>query len=47
MGLFDPKVDANITPTQQVSAGPSGLQVLGSVLGGAIGRIRRRHEGSS
>lgn len=36
MGLFDPKVDANITPTQQVSAGPSGLQVLGSVLGGAI-----------
>ena len=36
MGLFDPKVDANIAPTQQVSAGPSGLQVLGSVLGGAI-----------
>lgn len=36
MGLFDPKVDVNIAPTQQASAGPSGLQVLGSVLGGAI-----------
>ena len=36
MGLFDPKVDANIAPTQQVSAGPSGLQVLGSLVGGAI-----------
>ncbi len=36
MGLFDPKVDANVTPTQQVSAGPSGLQVLGGLVGGAI-----------
>ena len=36
MGLFDPKVEANISPTQQVSAGPSGLQVFASVVGTAM-----------
>ena len=37
MGIFDPKVDANISPTQQVDAGPSGLQVASNLFGTALG----------
>lgn len=36
MGIFDPQVDANVSPTQVVQAGPSVGQTLGNLLGGAI-----------
>lgn len=36
MGIFDPKIDANIAPPQAVSQGPSGASVFANVLGGAI-----------
>lgn len=36
MGIFDPKVDANISPEQQVSGGASALQVGAGILGTAL-----------
>lgn len=36
MGIFDPKIDANIATPQTASQGPSGASVFANVLGGAI-----------
>lgn len=36
MGIFDPKVDVNISPEQAVSGGPSGLQVGAGILSNAL-----------